>query len=507
MTLPLKILRTTSSEYTKSVDNWNRWQALFFGGEALAPYITRFLPKQPIEPKESYTYRTQNAWVGYENHLANIISTKDNALFSFPFAIRATDTSGNELPEEDIFYSAFKEDCSGTGQDLLDFMRARFVESLVFGQSYWLIQGNPEQDYQHLAEWEEANGPGTVKICPLSCFNLLDWQLSKGELEWATVWDKECYRESPQSTKRLVRETWRIFDREDVATYELLYPEDKPPKDTVAVPEIERVKHGFDGVPIMALRMPHQYTVCPLAGDLQVRHFKRSYALDWAMDRSCYPVGVLSSSNAVERGDTEGYFFHLAPGESFQWATPDAASFEQQNTRIRYITEQIYKVCCITDQILDTTHNGAVARSGTSKTVDAAQSERSLNRCGEIIREAVQTTFQWISSSRGEDLKWDVSGLDRFAIALQGNTIQDIQAGYQDLKESPTAILELRVQESERLLPGIPRHQKVKIAQELAKAPPPPPETLIPSGESTQPPDTGEESKGQAKPSGMPRQQ
>lgn len=470
--LTLATLRLTNSKYT--LDLWKRFDALMQGGDALKPYMTHFLPRNPTEPEGTYRDRVHNAQVAYENNLASIISNKDNGLFAYPFEIRPLKPDGSPIANPDSYYQQFIEDCTGVGTNLNDFMRSRFTEALTFGASYWLLE-KPRlpQAPKSLREWEEV-GAGNCTVKAVHCCDLLDWMEQDGILQWAVIHNTTTFRKNPRSSQLTTRETFSIYDQETVSVYQLEYDPSKKPEADAKVPMIDSYAHGFSGVPLMCLRMPKQLTVIPLCGDLQILHFQMSFALSWAMKRFCYPIGVLKcDTNSDLRDANKGHYLVIGENDSFTFESPDPSGFESQGSHIKSIKDEIFRICAQSNQAQDMHLNGAVSRSADSKEIDTAVSEQSLNRCGAIVRESVQTTFEWITAARGEDIKWSVTGLDRFAIALRGNNIEDLEAGIVSLKDSPTAVLELRAQLSQKLLHDVPQETKMAIRKELEAAPAP----------------------------------
>jgi hypothetical protein len=465
--LPIETLRQRSPHYR--AEEFAKRSALFHGGDRLQPFLSTFLPKNIGEMDGTYRTRTANAQVAYENNLAAIIAHKDNQLFAYPFGIRPMKLDGSPI-ESAPYYEELIEDATSRGTSLMDFVRARFVEALIDGKAHWILR-KPLANPKNLLEYESA-GAGNVELVALDSRCLIDHQEEDGVLQWATVHECESIRPSPLSQQILMRETWTVYDTETVSTYQITYKPNEPPKEKSLIPLISSVQHGFLVVPIITLRLPRQLTVVPLVGDLQILHFQMSFALSWAMKRFCYPIGVLMSDDAEQRNAQQGHFLTIGSDDKFAFESPDPSGFEAQSSHIRSIKDEIFRICAESNQAQDMHLNGSVSRSADSKQIDTAVSEQSLNRCGAIVREAVQTTLEYIAAARGEAIKFDVSGLDRFAIALQGNSLQDVLQGIQELSSSPDAVLELRAQLVQKLLHDIPQETKQRIRAQLESSEP-----------------------------------
>ena len=498
----MKVELLSGKHPTYAGDLWARYDALYRGGETFDQRVHEFLPRNPDEPDAIYEARKKEAhYCGYVGPIVDWFTAK---LFAAPLTIRleededdAPPSSGRigpaseaSEPEIDPFYHEFKEDCDGAGTDLIDFMRARFTSACVKGRSWWLVEfpeANEETAPANLRQWRES-GMGRAYLTALENEQVLDWEAdARGELLWAIVHSMETPRESPMTPRGRVRETWRIYDRETVTTYQREYTpgKDQPPEDAALV---GKAPHLFAGVPLIAMgfvscrsvKVKIAGRVRPIApvelegfwllarlASPQRAHFRTSSALDWNIKRTCYamPLFRVEDRNSPPTMGT-GYYIMVGTQENADWIAPPTGHLAMMGDRIETLKDEIYRVA---NQLGQSVNNNAAAvgRSGESKQADAEASEVVLKVFGAVARDAIERTLDLIVGGRDEPLEPCVEGLDTFNTADAATLAPTI--GQVLAMGIPSATLRRRLFQrlGEILLPNLNEADKHAIHEEI----------------------------------------
>lgn len=444
---------------------WDRYDALYKGGKAFRARVGEFLPKNPQEPSKVHELRKQQAH--YRGYLGPIVNYFAARLFAASFVPRVSD---DQTP--DPFYASFKEDVDGQGTDLVSFMAARFRKALVKERSWWICELPDPGTAPPLsrADWEDR-GLGAAKLCELDPDDIYDWECDEsGELLWAITHSKTKPRENPRQRRRIVRETWRIYDATSIETYEVEYdPEERKldPEDEIEL--VDTRAHGFKRVPLVSLAMPPGLWVADHIADDQVEHFQLSSGLGWSIRRTCYAMPVFKlkdETSAPTMG--AGYYLKIGTEESVEWATPDTAPFDVIGSRLDSIKDEIYRVS--NQMALGVDNNAAaVGRSAESKSEDASATDVCLKAYAKPVREAIERTYQMIAEAREDDLAWRIEGLDKFNLTDAGTVLANASTVQQLGIPSETLNTELFAAAADAALPDLPQEKKDKIRSEIEK--------------------------------------
>ncbi len=483
---------------------WQRYDALYRGGEAFRANLDAFLPSNPDEPPTVYEARKKEAH--YCGYIGPIVDFYAALLMSSALVVRAKDrkrleAAGPDAPDlaTDSYYARWKEDVDGVGTDLVDFLRARFTSACVKGRAWWLVErpddaGKPAET---LAEWE-SRGLGEAVVVPLENEQVLDWEVDhRGELVWAIVHTWEQRRANVTQSRDRVREVWRIYDREGIETFAIEYdPTQGEPRPTTAVKVGGRVAHGFRRVPLVRLgftgmrgvRFKHAgrtlklsssalegFWVLQRLAEAQIAHFRSSAAMDWNIRRTCYAMPVFElkadgEGKPVPPRMGTGYFIMLAEGEKASWIAPPTEHLSIVAQRIDTLKDEIYRVANQMAQGVDN-NAAAVGRSAKSKEVDASASEVLLGVYGALVREAAEQTYELLSEVRGDSdtIAWSIEGLDSFTLA-DPQALAEACAAAAAQVESPTLRRELAYRLADSLLPGMEQATRDTIRREIDEA-------------------------------------
>src|ERR1051325_2253992 len=111
---------------------WQRYRDMYSGGEQFKANAAQYLIPRHKEAPQIYYERLGRVF--YENYSGSIIDWYGATLFRREPRLAF---EGNEHVRS--FFGDFVEDCDRNGTSLTDFLRQRFIESLVAGQSHILI--------------------------------------------------------------------------------------------------------------------------------------------------------------------------------------------------------------------------------------------------------------------------------------------------------------------------------------------------------------------------------
>ena len=476
-----------------------RYNALYQGGEEFKRHLRWALPRNPLEGEDVYKLRCREAY--YRSYVGAIVDFFAAELFAAPFAVRAsTELAEAEPPSErepetdseppserelastprpktepaDPYYAALKEDCDGCGTDLASFAKKLFVEAVVDGAA-WVLAELPDDDGappRDRGEWNDR-GLGAARLKFLDAKDVLDWEVdSDGGLLWATTYACSWVRPDPRSAQTLKRETWRIYDRETVETFEIVYDPDKVKlkKDT-DVPSVGVMSHRFPRVPLLRMTPADGLWLLERTADAQLEHFRLSCALSWSTKRACYPMAIFYAEGEESMPVAgPGYIQRIGIREKFEWIAPSTAPLEHLAKQIREQRDEIYRLGL---QMANSVDNNATAlgRSGESKAADAASAEVILKAYAGMVRECIEEIFELVSDARGDtETTFSIEGMDTFSLEGLTAALAALQTGLDMGIPSSTLIRELRTRAADMLLPTASQEVKDAVRAEIAQA-------------------------------------
>lgn len=447
-----------------------------------------------MEAGDVYLLRKRDAF--YRSYVGPIVDFFAAQLFASPFSIRTTIDGKTAAP--DLFYGLFREDCDLNNTDLTDFMKARFLTACVKGSSWWLVEMPDDEGLpaESRIDWAERD-LGRARLCPLEPENVLDWETDEyGQLTWAITYKKEMRRDDPRLERTLVTETWKVYDRAEVETFQVTYdPKKKKLRADDEIPSVSRVPHRFPRVPLVQLRLPEGLWILNRTADAQIEHFRLSSAMSWAIKRTCYPMLIFKSVDPSKPPQTgAGYALAIDVKESFEWISPTTAAFDVLDKQLTSHVTEIYRISQQMAHSVDNNMSAAIGRSGESKAIDNQATEICLHAYGDIVREAIEATFELVSDGREEfEVKFSIEGLNKFSLNDITIALANLKATQELGIRSDTLRKELAFKAADMLLPDAAQQIKDQIRAEIEEPlpePAPAPPTGNPTG-GNPPPDAG----------------
>lgn len=405
-----------------SHDQWEIYEGLYKGGQELQELASKLLPALSVESPRQYQDRMAQALQAFEPHIATCVDQARNQLFTSPFSIQSLD--GQQL---DPFWADFQESCSSNGGSLDSFAADRFTQALIYGRSYWLVKFPSKQNQEPLskAEWLERD-LGRAWLQPLCIESVLNWdQDANGDLSWVTIHHKRSFQADPFSPS-MMEETFQVFTRETVSTFQIQYDSKNAPKPNTEVPLISTETHGLGQVPLVCLNLEERdLALMPRGYQSQIHHWNLASGLSLATVRTCVPMTIIKTDVKEQISKMGDYGTVIGIDDSISLLTPDAASFEFQLNRLNNIKEQIFALCHFSSG--NTNEPRERARSGYAREIDSSLTEVALKTFGLLVKEAIERTLNLIAIGRGESPRFDVTGLDSFTVAIKGMTIESAE--------------------------------------------------------------------------------
>src|SRR5690349_23255722 len=112
---------------------WRRYSDLYAGGEQIRSRAAEYLIQRNKEPADVYHERLGRVF--YENYVGSIIDWFAATLLRREpvLLFEGEDSRAKE------FYAGFAQDCDLRGTNLSEFFRRQFVNTLVYGSSYTVV--------------------------------------------------------------------------------------------------------------------------------------------------------------------------------------------------------------------------------------------------------------------------------------------------------------------------------------------------------------------------------
>jgi hypothetical protein len=201
-------------EYTARKATWRRYKDLYLGGEQLRAHAAEYLLRRHKEPGEVYQERLNRVF--YQNYIGSIVDWYAATLMHREPALML---EGTDAGAKD-FYSLLANDCDLKGTSLSEFFRKRFVEALVCGTSY-LVVDFPRATGPALTRAEEdAAGTSRAYLTDYGADEIINWNYDpNGGMDWAVI-RTSCLQQSKVTDARWEQETrWIYYDRENFQVY------------------------------------------------------------------------------------------------------------------------------------------------------------------------------------------------------------------------------------------------------------------------------------------------
>ncbi len=399
-------------EYVARKAMWKQYQDLYAGGERLRANASEYLVRRHKEPAEVYGERLSRVF--YENYIGSIIDWFAATL------LRREPVMVFEGPDPaaKCFYNVLSDDCDLKGTNLTDFFRGQFVQAMVYGSSYTVVDFPRAGGAVHNRAEEDASGRSRAYLVDYSPEEVINWSYDPtGGLDWVVI-RTSCLQQSEVTDAKWERETrWIYYDRENFQIYRKA-AEDKP------IELIDEGRHGLARlrrVPLFELKVSEGLWLMNKAALLQLEHFNKSNALSWALTMGLFATPVIYSDREWNQIVGESYYIQLGPQDRFGWTEPEGKVYQIASDNLLRLKDEIYRVCYLLTQA----GNSGQLQSGLSKQWDFSITQEVLRAYGDYLKEDLKQVLWAVAAARQDDVTIDITGLDEFDIEDFSNELDD----------------------------------------------------------------------------------
>jgi hypothetical protein len=392
---------------------WRQYRDLYVGGEQLRLNAQNHLVRRQREPGDVYAERLTRVF--YENYIGSIIDWYSATLFRREPVLMFDGRNAG-------FYSTFVDDVDRKGTGLTDFWRRQFVESMVAGVSFVLVDFPRSQGKAGSRAEEDALGASRAYLVDYSAEDVINWSLDEqGNYEWVVIRTKALRKDRVEDAEWKTETRWSYYDKQSFRIY-------RQSGDESSRELIDQGTHGLakiGRVPLFPLEIPEGLWLLNRAGLLQVEHFNKSNALAWALTMGLFAMPVIYSEREWSQMVGESYYIQLGPGDKFGWTEPEGKVYQIAADNLTSLQEEIYRVCYLA-QAGGSLDKGA-RQSGTSKQLDFSITQEVLRAYGDAVKEQIRRVLKSIEAAREDGVEVSVAGMDEFDIADFSTELADAE--------------------------------------------------------------------------------
>jgi hypothetical protein len=443
-------------EYVAKKAMWKKYRDLYVGGEQMRECAVEYLVRRHKEPNDIYSERLSRVF--YENYIGSIIDWYAATLMRREAVLLF---EGNDDAAKE-FYNQLTEDCDLKGTSIAEFFRQRFVQALVQGRSYIVVDfPRAPGPVTNRAE-EDAMGRSRAFLVDYSPEELINWSYDdRGGLEWVVI-RTSSLRKPNVSDQDWVRETrWIYYDRQHFKVYQRL--KDK---------EVKLVDEGLHGlasqnrVPLFPLQVTEGLWLMNKAALLQLEHFNKSNGLGWALTMGLFASPIIYSDREWNQIVGESYFIQLGPQDRFGWTEPEGKVYQIAADNLVQLKDEIYRVSYLMGHASGS-DGTATKQSGVSKQRDFSITQEVLRAYGDAVKETMKQVFRTIAAARQDAISVHVSGLDEFDIGDFSNELDDARKLLTLGIDSETLKKQVFKKLAFKFLSDVRQEIKTQIAQEI----------------------------------------
>jgi hypothetical protein len=400
-------------EYIARKGMWKQYKDLYTGGEQFRLSAYEYLTRRHKEPGPIYQERLNRVF--YQNYIGSIIDWYSATLMRCPPVLMF---EGNDGAAKD-FYSLFYEDCDLRGTGLSEFFRQRFVQTVVCGSSYVVVDFPKISGNARTRAEEDASGQSRAYLVDYGPDEVINWSYTEtGGLEWIVI-RTSCLQQSQVTDAKWERETrWIYYDCENYQIFRKTGEGD-------AIQLIDQGRHALAAlhrVPVFQMKVTEGLWLMNKSALLQLEHFNKSNALAWALTMGLFATPVIYSDREWDQIVGESYYIQMGPNDRFGWTEPEGKVYQIAADNLEQLKDEIYRVCYLLSQA----GGGSQARqSALSKQLDFNTTEEVLRAYGDSVKEVLRQILRALAAARQDGIAIDVSGMDDFDINDLGTELDD----------------------------------------------------------------------------------
>jgi hypothetical protein len=405
-------------EYMTRKALWRKYRHLYVGGEEMKARGAEYLVPRQKEPAAVFQERVNRIF--YENYIGSIVDWYAATLF------RREPALGFEGYNEGAkrFFNEFTEDCDLRGSSLADFFRRQFVQAMIGGASYIVVDFPRVAGPARNRAEEEALGASRAYLAGYSPDQVINWACDdRGEYEWVVIRTSDLRKARWEDPKWQRVTRWVHYDRERFRVFQSV-------QESSGAESPQLVDEGYHGlaklrkVPVFEMRVSDGLWLMNKAALLQLEHFNKSNALSWSLTMGLFSMPVVYTERDWNQVVGESYYIQLAPGDRFGWTEPEGKVYQIATDNLTRLKDEIYRVCYLLAQAGGPFSSGA-AQSGLSKQRDYAVTQEVLRAYGDMVKDTMKRVLRAVNAAREDGLMVDVSGMDEFDVGDFSSEIDD----------------------------------------------------------------------------------
>jgi hypothetical protein len=402
-------------EYIARKAMWKQYKDLYAGGEQLRLNAYEYLVRRQKEPAQVYEERLRRVF--YENYVGSIVDWYAATLMRREPMLQF---EGSDPGAKD-FYNLFADNCDLKGTNLHEFFRQRFVQVMVCGSSFVVVDFPKAGGVAQTRAEEDASGRSRAYLTEYAADEVINWNYDEtGGLEWVVI-RTSCLQQSQVTDAKWERETrWIYYDRENYQIF-------RKAGEAQAIERIDEGRHGLAAqrrVPVFEMKVSEGLWLMNKAALLQLEHFNKSNALSWALTMGLFASPVIYSDKEWKQVMGESYFIQLGKDDRFGWTEPEGKVYQIAADNLVRLKDEIYRVCYLMNQA-EQARGGFIAASGLSKQIDSAVTQEVLRAYGDMVKEAMKHVLWGIAEARQDEVTIEVSGMDEFDIGDFSSDLDD----------------------------------------------------------------------------------
>ena len=440
---------------------WRQYRDLYAGGEQFKLNAQAYLVRRQREPGDVYAERLKRVY--YENYIGSIVDWYAATLFRTEPVLTF---EGKDARAKEFFGAlAGDVDCQGTG--LSDFFRGRFIEGLIAGASFVLVDFPRREKPAGSRGEEDRVGASRAYVVAHNAEDLINWSFDDhGQFDWVVLRTEQLKKDRVEDAEWRHEKRWAYYDK----TQFRIYRQEWDASETGKIELVDEGQHGLaklGKVPLFGLRITEGQWMLSRAGLLQLEHFNKSNALAWALTMGLFAMPVVYSEREWSQMVGESYYIQLGPEDRFGWTEPEGKVYQIAADNLTRLQEEIYRVCYLA-QAGGPLADGA-SQSGVSKQLDFSITQEVLRGYGDAVKDLIRRVLTAIAAAREDGIEISVTGMDEFDIGDFSGELANAQQLLELGLESPTLQKEIYKKLALKYLADSRQDVKDRIVEEIEK--------------------------------------
>src|ERR1039457_6898405 len=233
-------------EYIARKAMWKQYKYLYAGGEQLRLNAYEYLVRRQKEPAQVYEERLRRVF--YENYVGSIVDWYAATLMRREPMLQF---EGSDPGAKD-FYNLFADNCDLKGTNLHEFFRQRFVQVMVCGSSFVVVDFPKAGGVAQTRAEEDASGRSRAYLTEYAADEVINWNYDEtGGLEWVVI-RTSCLQQSQVTDAKWEKETrWIYYDRENYQVF-------RKAGEAQAIERVDEGRHGIAAhrrVPVFEMKV------------------------------------------------------------------------------------------------------------------------------------------------------------------------------------------------------------------------------------------------------------